>query len=277
MPFFDPDTKLVFLSGKVNTPIPCHMHVCIYVSFWYPGRHKCHSLWVCAKREPIPFWSNPIQLRFISPGENFPYYTVYLLYMHILTQTARVQAIGVLPKVLCDAKNVEVLKGVRLTKSTIEQFTIRVPRTRLEYFQDDIYPATLVHWESALTVEEWLGGKNNIQRTVSMHPTGMKPCKLSRWQLRHTFILLFIPRQWVRHLKLLLLPRSFPAIIQILKQISRRRKRLGRVHTNLLVFYSWSDLSLQLLSAMIDRMGEKEEDPLPQTTMDGCDSDEWSD
>ncbi len=36
-------------------------------------------------------------------------------------------------------------------------------------------------------------------------------------------------------------------------------------------------LSVQLLSAMIGRMGEKEEDPLPQTAMDGCDSDEWSD
>ena len=28
---------------------------------------------------------------------------------------------------------------------------------------------------------------------------------------------------------------------------------------------------------MIDRMGDQEEEPLPQTTMDGCDSDEWSD
>ena len=31
------------------------------------------------------------------------------------------------------------------------------------------------------------------------------------------------------------------------------------------------------MSAMIDKMGEKDDDPLPQTTMDGCDSDEWSD
>ena len=33
----------------------------------------------------------------------------------------------------------------------------------------------------------------------------------------------------------------------------------------------------QLLSAMIHRMGEKEEDPLPQANNDGADSDEWSD
>ena len=34
---------------------------------------------------------------------------------------------------------------------------------------------------------------------------------------------------------------------------------------------------LQLMSAMIQKMGDKEENPLPQETMDGCDSDEWSD
>ena len=88
------------------------------------------------------------------------------------------QAFGVLPKVLCDVKHVEVLKGVRLTKSSVEQFTIRVPRTKLEYFQDDIYPSTLVYWESALTAKEWLDGKNKSQRTVSLKPPGMKPCKL---------------------------------------------------------------------------------------------------
>lgn len=33
----------------------------------------------------------------------------------------------------------------------------------------------------------------------------------------------------------------------------------------------------QLMSAMIDKMGDKDDDPLPQETMDGVDSDEWSD
>ena len=32
----------------------------------------------------------------------------------------------------------------------------------------------------------------------------------------------------------------------------------------------------QLLSAMIDRMGDKEEEPLPQQDMDGAESDEWT-
>ena len=36
-------------------------------------------------------------------------------------------------------------------------------------------------------------------------------------------------------------------------------------------------LFLQLMSAMIEKMGDQDGDPLPQETMDGCDSDEWSD
>lgn len=64
-----------------------------------------------------------------------------------------------------------------MTKSSVEQFTIRVPRTKLEYFQDDIYPVTLAIWESALSAEEWLEGKNSIQHGVSLQPQGMKPCE----------------------------------------------------------------------------------------------------
>ena len=33
----------------------------------------------------------------------------------------------------------------------------------------------------------------------------------------------------------------------------------------------------QLMSAMIVKMGDQDDEPLPQETMDGCDSDEWSD
>ena len=45
-----------------------------------------------------------------------------------------------------------------------------------EYFQDDLYCDTLVHWEPALTAEEWLAGKDAIQRRISLRPEGMKPC-----------------------------------------------------------------------------------------------------
>ena len=31
------------------------------------------------------------------------------------------------------------------------------------------------------------------------------------------------------------------------------------------------------MSAMIDKLGDKDDEPLPQQNMDGADSDEWSD
>ena len=34
---------------------------------------------------------------------------------------------------------------------------------------------------------------------------------------------------------------------------------------------------LQLMSAMIEKMGDQDQDPLPQEAMDGCESDEWGD
>lgn len=82
-----------------------------------------------------------------------------------------------LPKILCDVKHAEIVRGVRLTKSSVERFTIHVPRTKLEYFQDDIYPSTKVTWESELSAKEWLDGKNNQHRLISLQPQGMKPCK----------------------------------------------------------------------------------------------------
>ena len=41
-----------------------------------------------------------------------------------------------------------------------------------------------------------------------------------------------------------------------------------------MVFSIVSPMSLQLMSAMIEKMGDQDDDPLPQEAMDG---DEWSD
>lgn len=38
---------------------------------------------------------------------------------------------GFLPKVVCDVKKVEIARGVRLCKSSIEPFFIRVPRNKV--------------------------------------------------------------------------------------------------------------------------------------------------
>ena len=89
-----------------------------------------------------------------------------------------IQAVAFLPKVMCDARKVEIARGVRLTTSTVQQFTVKVPRTRLEYFQDDLYPLTAVTWEPVMSAQEWFDqGKPRDRATVDMRPTDMKPCE----------------------------------------------------------------------------------------------------
>ncbi len=73
-------------------------------------------------------------------------------------------------------RKVVIAHGVRLTLSTVDQFTVKVPRTRLEYFQDDLYPPTSVMWEPVLNAQEWFDGKQPKDRnTIDLRPADMKP------------------------------------------------------------------------------------------------------
>ena len=47
----------------------------------------------------------------------------------------------------------------------------------MEYFQDDLFPDTRVSWEPSLDSSEWFAGINKEQKTMSLKPPDMKPCK----------------------------------------------------------------------------------------------------
>lgn len=87
------------------------------------------------------------------------------------------QAVAFLPKVMCDVSQVEIATGMRLTSTSVEGFSIRVPRTRRSYFQNDLYPETRCVEESNLTAEKWLSGESAVQQLCSMRPPNMKLCK----------------------------------------------------------------------------------------------------
>lgn len=70
------------------------------------------------------------------------------------------------------------------------------------------------------------------------------------------------------------LQKSLQVTIPNTKVMTKKRRRYS---TNIRFKLHYKQNLFQLLSAMIDRMGDKEDDPLPQHTMDGVDSDEWSD
>ena len=141
------------------------------------------------------------------------------------------------PKVSCQVKDVEVVRGVRLTQSSLEAFSFKVPRVRTEFFQDDLFPPTQVTWEPLLTAEDWLTGRKAEIRKVSLQPDGMTA--LSK------------------------------APVKTSPQKSAK--------TSFQDYKSAADHEKELVDGMIKRMEVLESKPLKQDFMEGVDDDEWDD
>jgi len=108
--------------------------------------------------------------------ENEPYFQVLTPYkpegLHY--------AISFLPKMSCDVRRAEVNRAFRLTKSNcIERISFEVPRVKLGFFQDDIFPDTIDLSRPYLTAGEWFSGKEIQLRYVSMQPEGMDRCRFT--------------------------------------------------------------------------------------------------
>ena len=87
--------------------------------------------------------------------------------------------IAKLPKRIYDIKGVEVGQFLKITPvsntQTIERFSVKVPRTKNEFFQDDIYKDTRDSTTSVISSDEWFSGKNKEgPKTMSLRPEGMK-------------------------------------------------------------------------------------------------------
>lgn len=100
-------------------------------------------------------------------------------FLHLLTEyqsTSPFADIDFLPKASVDVRACEIMRVIRVTgspPSTVERIQFTVPRTRMEFFQDDIFPPTRSN-EPAATAEEWIAGKKCEIKTVSMQPEGME-------------------------------------------------------------------------------------------------------
>lgn len=84
-------------------------------------------------------------------------------------------AISFLPKTCCDVKVAEINRVYRLTKSNcIERISFTVPRVKLGFFQDDIFPDTLDLSSPYQTADEWLSGANIDFKYLSLQPENME-------------------------------------------------------------------------------------------------------
>lgn len=134
----------------------------------------------------IPFYDSDINVLYLyAKGEE----TLYLYeiqeeepYFQVLSpyKTEGLHfAITFLPKLFCDIKSAEISKAFRLTKDNrIEKMSFIVPRVKLGYFQDDIYPDTIDRRQPYLSADEWLSGAKFNLKYISLQPDNMQRCNL---------------------------------------------------------------------------------------------------
>lgn len=80
------------------------------------------------------------------------------------------------PRASTNVKGCELALSARVVgspPSTIERVSVVVPRTRMEYFQDDIFPPTRTD-KPTFTAAEWFAGVKKEVATVDLCPAGMQ-------------------------------------------------------------------------------------------------------
>ena len=173
----------------------------------------------------------------VSVYEYLPTEHPFFFSLSSLSLPTQNQELSFFPKVSCQVREVEVVRGVRLTQSSLEGFGFKVPRVRTEFFQDDLFAPTRVTWEPLLTADEWLAGKKPEIRRVSLQPDGMTP----------------------------------------LSKAPVKSSPYKSAKTSYQDFKSAADHEKELVDGMIHRMEVLESKPLKQDLMEGVDDDEWDD
>eukprot|EP01087_Luapelamoeba_hula_P012555 TRINITY_DN3504_c1_g1_i2.p1 TRINITY_DN3504_c1_g1~~TRINITY_DN3504_c1_g1_i2.p1 ORF type:complete len:959 (+),score=181.75 TRINITY_DN3504_c1_g1_i2:34-2910(+) len=161
-------------------------------------------------------------------------------FQHFLTQhQAPTQYLGIaqLPKSSCNVRNVELAQYIKLSGSTVERLAIKVPRTKQEFFQDDIYPPTRVD-HSVLSASDWFAGRNEKPKYVSLQPAGMEKLSDAPKQVRQV--------------------RKFESIKADVDAADMQKQVVDKFHDKMQSY---------------KEAGE----PLVQDLQQGADEDEWSD
>lgn len=80
--------------------------------------------------------------------------------------------IAMFPKQCNDVRSVEIARFMKVTDTTAEPLQMTVPRTRHEFFQDDIYTQTRA-LTPTFSSDEWLSGATRDPPLESLRPEGM--------------------------------------------------------------------------------------------------------
>ncbi|XP_069995134.1 coronin-7 isoform X4 [Penaeus vannamei] len=175
------------------------------------------------------------------------------------------QGLVLLPKQMCDVRQVEFCKALRLTSSILEPLSFTVPRVKTELFQDDLFPPTFVSWEPVMTAAEWLGGTNRPPRTQSLQPEDMISLSESREQQSPVAPPTYGgPQTHIRH--------ETPPFLKGMVPNEVRQTQ----HKNLNVPEEVQETQTRLEESMSQQMNQVTK-TLEQDRMEGVDSTEWED
>ncbi|XP_047494430.1 coronin-7-like isoform X3 [Penaeus chinensis] len=175
------------------------------------------------------------------------------------------QGLVLLPKQMCDVRQVEFCKALRLTSSILEPLSFTVPRVKTELFQDDLFPPTFVSWEPVMTAAEWLGGTNRPPQTQSLQPEDMISLSESREQQSPVAPPTYGGSQThIRH--------ETPPFLKGMVPNEVRQTQ----HKNLNVPEEVQETQTRLEESMSQQMNQVTK-TLEQDRMEGVDSTEWED
>jgi len=97
----------------------------------------------------------------------------YAHYLSSYTASTPQTGVAVLPKPIYDVKKCEVLRVLKLgINNNVEPISFKVPRTRTEFFQDDIYPLTR-SIRPVQSADEWFSGQTRDPDLISIKPSDM--------------------------------------------------------------------------------------------------------
>lgn len=140
-PFYDPDTKLLFVGGKGDGGVRYYEVV----------------------------------------GDS-----QFMYYVERFTSTTPCKGISFIPKKRVDIGSCEIMRAVKLTNTTIDLISFKVPR-RSDAFQDDIYP-DCVSGEPALSASEWLSGENKEPKRAPIRSLESSPSKVVEMRAPKTIL-----------------------------------------------------------------------------------------
>jgi len=104
----------------------------------------------------------------IEVDEEFPFAHI----VAVIRSSTPQRGIAFGAKQMCDVRKVEIRRILKLTPDGVVPMKVRVPRQRMEFFQDDLFPNTRA-LQPACSAADWKNGKSSTPILESLKPTDM--------------------------------------------------------------------------------------------------------